>query len=159
VCRWLDKRTSISTKTAHGVCLLLMSMYRLLADAVVAIHLALVGFIVIGMAAIVLGIALRRHWARNFYFRAIHLVMIAIVVEKAILGASCPLTDWEDQLREKAGETVAQGTFIGRLLHNILFWHVPQSTLNVVYCVFGLAVLLTFVLAPPRWPWRRRGPK
>jgi hypothetical protein len=140
-------------------CILYSMFYRLLADAVVAVHLALVGFIVLGMAAIVLGIALRRPWVRNFYFRAVHLAMIAIVVEKSILGTGCPLTDWEDRLREKAGETVVQGTFIGRLLHNILFWHVPQSTLNIAYYVFGLAVFLTFVLAPPRWPWKRREQK
>ena len=133
-------------------------LYRLLADAVVAIHLALVGFIVIGMAAIVLGIVCKRRWAWNFYFRAIHLAMIAVVVEKSILGVGCPLTDWEDQLRARAGETVAQGTFIGRILHGLLFWNVPQSTLNVVYYVFGLAVLLTFVFAPPRWPWKRPDP-
>ena len=108
-----------------------MLLYRLLADAVVAIHLALVGFIVIGMAAIVLGIVLRWRWVRNFYFRIIHLAMIAIVVEMTIFGVGCPLTDWENQLREKAGETVEQGTFIGRLLHGILFWNVPRARLRL----------------------------
>jgi hypothetical protein len=132
-----------------------MFLYRLLADAVVAIHLALVGFIVIGMAAILLGIVLGWRWVRNFYFRIIHLAMIAIVVEKSVFGLSCPLTDWEDRLREMAGETVAQGTFIGRLLHGILFWNVPQSKLLIFYYLFGLAVLLAFIFAPPRWPWRR----
>ena len=70
-----------------------MLLYRILADVVVAIHLALVGFIVIGMAAILLGIVLKWRWVRNFWFRIIHLPMIATVVEKTILGVSCPLTD------------------------------------------------------------------
>ncbi len=135
-----------------------MLMYRIFADIVVAVHLALVGFIVIAMAAIVLGIVLKWRWVRNFYFRTVHLAMIAIVVEKTILGVSCPLTDWEDQLRERAGETVLEGTFIGRLLHGILFWNVPQSTLAIFYYLFGLAVLLAFIFAPPRWPWKRTGP-
>jgi hypothetical protein len=131
-----------------------MLVYRLLADVVVAIHLALVGFIVIGMAAILLGIVCKWRWVRNFWFRIIHLAMIAIVVEKAILSVNCPLTDWENQLRERAGETVQEGTFIGRMLHGVLFWHVSSGMLTIVYYLFGLAVLLVFFLAPPRWPWK-----
>jgi len=132
-----------------------MLLYRLLADLVVAIHLAYAGFIVLGMAAILLGIVLKWQWVRNFWFRMTHLIMIAIVVEESILGVICPLTDWEDQLRERAGETVREGTFIGQLLHEILFYDVSPGTLRIVYSLFGLAVLLAFFLAPPRWPGRR----
>jgi len=146
----------------YRVCLLhygiIMLLYCILADAVVAIHLALVGFIVIGMAAILLGIALKWRWVRNFWFRTVHLAMIATVVEKTILGVKCPLTVWEDQLRERAGETVEEGTFIGRMLHEILFWQVSPDMmrmLTITYYVFGLAILLVFIFAPPRWPWKR----
>jgi len=79
----------------------LMLFYRILADLVLVIHLAYAGFIVLGMAAILLGIVLKWQWVRNFWFRLIHLIMIAIVVEESILGVICPLTDWEDQLRER----------------------------------------------------------
>ncbi|MGD0656029.1 MAG: DUF2784 domain-containing protein [Thermoguttaceae bacterium] len=127
----------------------------MLADVVVTIHLALVGFIVMGMAAILLGIVLKWRWVRNFWFRTIHLAMIAVVVEKAILSVSCPLTDWENQLREMAGETVREGTFIGRMLHGVLFWDVSSGTLTIVYYLFGLAVLVVFFFAPPRWPWKK----
>jgi hypothetical protein len=136
-----------------------MLLYRILADAVVAIHLALVGFIAIGMMVIVLGIVLKWRWVRNFWFRIIHLAMIVIVVEKTILGTSCPLTDWENQLREMAGETIREGTFIGRMLHGILFWDISPWILAVAYCLFGLAVVLVFIFAPPRWPWKRNGNK
>jgi hypothetical protein len=119
----------------------------------------LVGFIAIGMAAILLGIAFKWRWVRNFWFRIVHLAMIATVVEKTILGVSCPLTTWEDRLREKAGETIQEGTFIGRMLHNILFWQVSADTMSVVYLLFGLSVLLVFIFAPPRWPWKRIGCK
>ncbi len=136
-----------------------MLLYRILADMVVAIHLALVGFIVIGMAAIVLGIVCKWRWVRNFWFRIVHLAIIATVVEKAILGVGCLLTEWEDQLRERAGETVEEGTFIGRMLHGILFWDVSPRVLTIVYYLFGLAVLLVFIFAPPRWPRKRDGYK
>jgi hypothetical protein len=81
--------------------------------------------------------------------------MIAVVVEIAILSVSCPLTDWENQLREMAGETVREGTFIGRMLHGVLFWDVSSGTLTIVYYLFGLAVLVVFFFAPPRWPWKK----
>jgi Protein of Unknown function (DUF2784) len=136
-----------------------MSIYSILADVVVAIHLALIAFIVIGMAAILLGIACKWRWVRNFWFRIIHLAMIATVVEKTILGVSCPLTDWEDQFREKAGEAVQGGTFIGRILHRMLFWQVSPEVLTIAYYLFGLAVLLIFIFAPPRRPWKQNGKK
>ncbi|MGD0382372.1 MAG: DUF2784 domain-containing protein [Thermoguttaceae bacterium] len=131
-----------------------MFFYRILADLVLVIHLAYAGFIVLGMAAILLGIVLKWQWVRNFWFRLIHLSMIAIVVEESILGVICPLTDWEDQLREKAGETVQQGSFIARLIHKFMFYEVPPATIITAYCVFFLAMLLVFILAPPRWPWK-----
>ncbi|MGA2796432.1 MAG: DUF2784 domain-containing protein [Thermoguttaceae bacterium] len=135
-----------------------MPIYRFLADVVVAIHLALVGFIVIGLAAILLGIACNWRWVRNFWFRIVHLAMIATVVEKTILGVKCLLTQWEDRLREMAGETVEEGTFIGRMLHEILFWQVSPDMMRVLrlaYYLFGLAILLVFIFAPPRWPWKQ----
>ena len=136
-----------------------MFLYRILADLMVAIHLAFVVFVVLGMAAILLGIVLKWRWVRNFWFRTIHLLLIATVVAEMVLGVSCPLTDWEDQLRERVGETVQQGTFIGRMLHKILFWDVSPSTMTIVYCMFGLAVLLTFIFAPPHWPRRKNSQK
>jgi hypothetical protein len=132
-----------------------MNLYRILADSVVAVHLALVGFIVLGMVAILLGIVLKWRWVRNFWFRIIHLTMIATVVEKAIFGVSCTLTKWEDQLRDMAGETVRQGTFIGRMLHRLLFWQASPLVLEIAYYVFGMAVLLVFIFAPPTWPGRK----
>ena len=55
------------------------------------------------MAAILAGIALRWAWVRNFWFRTIHLAMIAVVVAESLCGIVCPLTDWEDRLREAGG--------------------------------------------------------
>ncbi len=137
-----------------------MPIYRILADVVVAIHLALVGFIVIGMAAILLGIVLKWRWVRNFWFRIIHLAMIATVVEKTILGVSCPLTDWEDQLRERAGETVRGGDiYRPDAARDLVLGCIAVDTMTIVYYLFGLAILLVFIFAPPRWPWKRDGYK
>jgi hypothetical protein len=133
-----------------------MNVYCLLADAVAVFHFAFVAFIVGGLVAIVAGVVLRWPWVRNFYFRAIHLAMIAIVVEESLLGVGCPLTDWEDNLRLAGGAAVEPNSFIGRLIHSLLFVNLSPSVLCVCYVVFGLAVLLVFIFAPPRWPRRVR---
>ena len=70
-----------------------------------------------GLVAILLGGWRKWRWVRNFWFRLLHFLMIAVVVVESLVGIVCPLTDWEDALREKAGETVEQGTFIGRMVH------------------------------------------
>src|SRR5262249_2616892 len=90
-----------------------------LADVLVAIHVAYVSFVVLGMAAILLGTLLKWKWVRNPWFRVSHFVAIVIVALEAIFGIACPLTVWEDQLRRSAGQTVAGGTFVGRLLHRL----------------------------------------
>ena len=66
-------------------------LYRVLADLVVVVHAAYIAFVLFGLLAVVLGAALGWGWVRNFWFRAIHLAMIAVVVIQAIAGVICPL--------------------------------------------------------------------
>jgi hypothetical protein len=129
-----------------------MTFYRTMADTVLTLHFAYVAFVVLGLAAILLGIVFRWSWIRNFWFRTVHFVMIAVVVFEAILGLPCPLTRWEDQLREMAGGSPEPGSFIARWMDRILFVDLPHSVLVVGYCVFGAVVLATLIFAPPRWP-------
>ncbi len=132
-----------------------MNWYLLLADAILVLHLAYVAFVVGGMAAILAGIAFRRPWARNFWFRTGHLAAIALVVAESLCGILCPLTEWEDRLREAGGAPSEPGWFVGRWIFNLLFVGASPAALSVCYALFGLAVLLAFVLAPPRWPWKK----
>ena len=69
-----------------------MAFYRFLADAVLVLHFAYVAFVVLGMAAILAGIALGWQWVRNFWFRGVHFLMIAAVAVESLLGILCPLT-------------------------------------------------------------------
>jgi hypothetical protein len=128
---------------------------RILADLIVVVHVCYVSFVVFGLVAILLGTALRWSWVRNFYFRLIHLAMIAIVVGEALAGIPCPLTVWEKQLRIQAGEVSYTGDFIGYWAHRLLFYRAEPWVFTLCYTVFGLAVLATFVLAPPRRPRRK----
>jgi hypothetical protein len=125
--------------------------YAYVADLVVAFHFAYVGFILVGQVLILLGLALRWHCVRNPWFRVAHLLAIAFVGLEAVWDITCPLTTWEQELRQLAGQEVSEGSFIGRWLHYLLFYRVENWILNLSHISFALLVLLTFILAPPRW--------
>jgi Protein of Unknown function (DUF2784) len=128
-----------------------MLLYRALADLVVVVHGAYVAFVIVGQLAILYGLARKRSWARNFWFRWLHLATIAVVVLQSWLGISCPLTDLESYLRGQAGEAGYPGDFIGYWVHELLFYELPRWVFVLSYSVFGAVVLATFALAPPRW--------
>jgi hypothetical protein len=125
-------------------------MYGLLADLVVAIHIAYVSYVIFGELAILLGIVFKWGWIRNPWFRWTHLLAIVIVAVEAIVGITCPLTDWEHALRRWAGQKTSDVSFIGRFLDNVLFYEAPEGLLTACYIGFALLVLATFWLAPPR---------
>ena len=131
-----------------------MVTHRLLADLVVLVHAAYVGFVVLGLATTLIGILFRWSWVRNFYFRAAHLAAIALVSVEAIAGIACPLTTLEKMLRQKADQTGYPGDFVGYWVHAIIFVDAPPWVFTACHIVFGLLVAAVFVLAPPRWPRR-----
>jgi hypothetical protein len=135
-----------------------MNLYRVLADVVVVVHAAFVGTVVLGLLLILVGLALRWRWVRNFWFRAVHFLMIAVVVGQALLGIVCPLTTLENHLRELGGQEPYPGSFIGYWAHELIFYDGPPWAFTLGYCIFGAAVLTTLLAAPPRWPWRKSPP-
>jgi Protein of Unknown function (DUF2784) len=131
---------------------------RVLADLLVVFHATYVGFVVFGLAAILLGAVFRWGWVRNIWFRAIHLIAIGIVVGESLVGVPCPLTVWEAQLRRLAGQTAYAGDFLGHWAHQLIFFRADPWVFTVIYSLFGLAVLVAFFLAPPRFS-RRADPR
>jgi hypothetical protein len=141
-----------------------MNIYNFLADVMVAVHLGYVAFVVFGMLLILLGIARSWRWVRNFWFRTVHFLMIAVVVAESLGGIVCPLTVWEHDLRmadaRANGDVVSETeateppeSFVGRWVHRLMFFTAPPWVFTLCYSLFGAAVLATLILAPPRWPW------
>ena len=128
--------------------------YGFLADVIVAIHVVYMAFVVFGQIAIMAGAVLKWEWIRNPWFRIGHLLAIVIVALEALFGVACPLTTWEYDLRMAAGQPVSGASFVGRLLHNVLFYDLPPWAFTICYVSFALLVLVTLWWAPPR-PWRR----
>lgn len=133
-------------------------IYRIAADVIVIVHMAYVMTVVLGLPITWIGILLKRPWARNFWWRCGHLAMILIVVFEAWVGITCPLTDWEFHLRELAGQETYRGAFIANCIHDCLFFDATPMTLAICYSIFGLLVLVSFIVAPPRRLESRKTP-
>jgi hypothetical protein len=131
--------------------------YGLLADVVVFAHVAYIAYVVLGQVAIWLGLLLRRQWARSFWFRVTHLLAIAVVALEAAMGWTCPLTTWEDHFRVLAGQTARTGSFMVRLVHDLIFFNCEEWVFDTMHVATCALVLATFILWPPRRPaWLRR---
>ncbi len=131
------------------------NVYQLLANVVLMLHVAIVLFIISGLLLTLLGGALRWQWVKNFWFRALHLGGIAYVAMEAWLGIVCPLTTLEVWLRGQAGQATYEGDFIAHWLGQLLFYQAPPWVFTAAYSAFTLLVVLSWVLVPPRRPWRR----
>lgn len=122
--------------------------YSNLADLVLLIHFAIVLFVVGGLLLIVGGNLLRWPWVNRWWFRAMHLLAISVVVLESWLGIECPLTTLENWLRLQAGQGVYQGSFIQQWVHGVMFYQAPGWVFAMAYTLFALAV----VAAWWRWP-------
>jgi Protein of Unknown function (DUF2784) len=116
------------------------------ADALLVLHFAIVVFIVGGLVLTWVGAALGWVWVRNPWFRFVHLAAIAFVALEAIVGMTCPLTEWEDVLR---GGGHAE-SFVGRWVRYLLYYRAPERLFTALYVAWTAATLFTLRLVPPR---------
>lgn len=120
------------------------------ADAVLALHFAIVVFVVGGLVAIIAGNGLRWRWVNARWFRVAHVGAIAFVVVQAWLGQECPLTTLESWLRTQAGGAAYSKSFIETWIEPALFFHAPGWVFTVAYTVFGMLVVASWWAFPPR---------
>jgi hypothetical protein len=121
-------------------------VFSLLADLVVAIHVAFVIFVVAG-ALVVL------RWPRLAWVH-VPAAIWGVLIE--YVGWICPLTPLEQWLRQVAGERGYQGGFVEHYLIPILY---PLGLTRATQWVLGTIVLVVnvaaYAVALARW--RRRG--
>jgi hypothetical protein len=127
-------------------------LYEWLADAVLLVHAAVVLFVVLGLPAIVWGHPRDWAWAHAWGWRAVHLGAIAAVALQAWLGRYCPLTLWESALREQAGGSGYQTSFIQHWVSSWMYYDAPLWVFAVLYTAFGALVAWAWWRYPPRLP-------
>jgi len=117
---------------------------------VLAVHLLVIAFNVLGLAVIPLGAALGWAWVRVRWWRALHVLSWAVVALQAVLGRACFLTVWQDQVTG-AG---SQPPLIERWVNSVIYWPLPIWVFAGVYIALFAAVIAVWVLPATR-PVRR----
>jgi len=136
------------------------ALLQALADAVLALHIAVVLFVVGGLALIVAGNLRGWRWVNRFWFRLLHIAAILVVAAEAWLGVACPLTTLEVWLRRRAGAAgvlaseAYRDSFVGYWLQRLLYYDAPPCVFTLAYTLFALAVVAVWWRYPPQ---RRRG--
>lgn len=122
----------------------------MLADLVLVAHVGIVAFVVLGQLLFVAGGLLQWTWVRHLWIRLAHLLLLMFVIAQSWMGATCPLTSWEQLLRRQAGQTAYGESFIEHWLSRLIFFSAPAWVFVLAYSVFGALVLLTWWWIPPR---------
>jgi hypothetical protein len=115
--------------------------YRLLADAVVVLHLGFVVFVVCGGFFVV--------WRRWMAFVHLPAAVWGVFIEFS--GRICPLTPLENHLRALAGEAAYSGDFVARYLVPVLYPPELNRDVQIALGLFALGVNVTVYV----YAWRR----
>ena len=117
-------------------------MKPLFADLLMVIHFLWVAFMILGLPA---GLLLRSPWLRWIHFAGISLTALL-----ALAGAFCPLTIWEDLLREESVPAFRHGeSFLVRHLSTVLYPSIEPWILRAASVIWGGITAAAMILVPP----------
>lgn len=123
---------------------------RWLADALLALHVGIVAFVVLGTACILAGGWRGWAWVRGYPFRIAHLGLMLYIALQAWLGRLCPLTVWEQALRNRAGQATYGESFMQHWLSRLIFFDAPWWLFVAAYTAFAALVVACWWWLPPR---------
>ncbi len=121
--------------------------FRVLADAVLVLHLAFIVFAVAG------GLLLWR-WPRLVW---LHVPAVLWGVGIEMSGGMCPLTPLENRLRQLAGEAGYAGGFIEHYLLPLIY--PPGLTPSGQWVLGGCLAVFNVLVYASWWRGRERGPR
>lgn len=120
-----------------------------LAWLVLSVHLAIILFNVAGLVLIPLGAWRQWRWVRGFWWRLIHVLVLAIVAAQALAGRACFLTIWQAGL----SNTLRPRPLIATWVDHLIYWPLPLWFFTVLYVAVWGYVLYLWWRVPPRVPW------
>lgn len=121
-----------------------------LAQAVLAVHMAIAAFIVLGTIAIPLGARFGWVIVRMFWWRLAHLIAMGAVALQKLLGDSCFLSVWERHLVDIASEIPHRPPTFQSFGEHVLYWNLPLWFLSVLYSLMFVFVAIMWFVVPPR---------
>jgi hypothetical protein len=125
-------------------------MFVGLADAILWFHVGVVLFNVFGLVVVPVGAWRGWEIVRIFWWRALHLAMLALVAIQAVFGRACFLTIWQSDLLQQAGQAGSSGPFIQQWATRLIFWPLPLWFFVVLYLAVWAYALALWWLVPPR---------
>lgn len=126
------------------------ALAAVLADVVLAAHVAIAAFVVCITLALLIGGPLGWRWLRRPWLRWTHVALVVVIALQAWLGRLCPLTIWEQWLRARAGQAVYTESFVAHWLSRLLFFEAPWWVFVAAYSVLVLVVVAAWFRWPPR---------
>ncbi len=122
---------------------------KLLAEAILIAHLAIVGFNIFGLVAVPIGKWLGWAFVRGLWWRLVHLLSLAAVAFQAALGRACFLTFWESDLMAEASGNEPM-PLVASWLNSVLYWPLPLWVFAMMYAIVFLYTLMLWWWVPPR---------
>lgn len=118
--------------------------YRVLADAVMFVHLAFILFVAAG--ALLTWAWPRMAWA--------HLPALAWGVGTVTIGLPCPLTSLEKALERRGGGSSYDGGFVDHYLEDVVF---PSEYSSALRAVAAVIIVISYLGLRRRRDLNRRG--
>jgi hypothetical protein len=117
----------------------------LVAEAILAVHLAIIAFNVLGFVVIPVGAWRRWRIVRVAWLRLLHLGVMAVVAGQALAGRACFLTVWQNEL---TGNRTAPEPLIAHWVNSLIYWNIPIWGFAIFYSALFLYILTLTVLVP-----------
>ena len=127
-------------------------VHALAADLILLVHGGFILFVVAGEICVIVGHLRHWRWVHNRIFRLCHLLAIGVVAVQAWAQRVCPLTEWENALREAAGQAPYAESFIRHWVGRLVYCDAPPWVFTLSYSLFAALVLATWFLVRPCAP-------
>jgi Protein of Unknown function (DUF2784) len=121
----------------------------IMADAILAGHVMIILFNVLGLLVVPIGGLFGWRFVRIRWWRILHVLLLAAVAAQALLGQACILTLWQVAL---IGAAAAPPPLIARFVNRMIYWPLPIWVFAALYTVVFGSVLALLWLVPPNRP-------
>jgi hypothetical protein len=120
-----------------------------LAQAILAVHIAIAGFVVFGLVAIPLGARFGWPFVHIFWWRLLHVAAMGIIALQKLMGNSCFLSIWEFRLVEIASRIPHPTPLFQTIGEHVLYWNLPLWFFAALYSVLFVFVVALWFVVPP----------
>ena len=123
------------------------SAAAVLAEAVLAAHVAVILFNVFGLIVVPIGAARGWRFVHIAWWRVLHVLLLAAVAAQALASRACFLTLWQSDL---AGSAASPTPLIESWVDRLIYWKLPIWIFAALYTVVFVYAVALLWLVPLR---------